>query len=404
MKLSFFHLMPYQYLPDDFEKRHRSVYVDPPNYLYDPSKGHELYNRYLDEMIYAEQLGFDGVCVNEHHSNAYGLMPSPNLMAAALARQTSKAAIIVLGNSLALYNPPTRIAEELAMLDVMSGGRVVAGFPVGSGMDTVFSYGEVPATLREKYREAHDLIIKSWTEREPFAFNGKYSQLRYVNVWPRPIQQPHPPIWIPAGGSLETFEWTIQQDYMYSYLSYSGYRDGKQVLDRFWEVSDNSGVEFNPHHAGFLQFVAVSETDAQVDEYAPHIEYFYNKLQHIPSYFLNPPGYRTVRSVRASGAIGSSKSQRSWRDYIDNGSVIAGSPATVREELRQAIKDLRVGHLMLILHFGSMPKELAAKNTELFAKEVMPFVKDMWSEYEDRWWPKALPEADRAVSSVTAQV
>ena len=161
--------------------------VDVPNDLFDPAKGHELYHDYLDELEYAESLGFDGLCVNEHHNNAYGLMPSPNLMAASMIRRTSNAAIVVLGNSLALYNPPVRVAEEFAMLDVMSGGRLVAGFPLGTSMDTVFAYGQIPATLREKYLEAHDLVIKAWTERKPFPFNGKYTQIRYVDIWPQAL-------------------------------------------------------------------------------------------------------------------------------------------------------------------------------------------------------------------------
>ncbi|MEC9238196.1 MAG: LLM class flavin-dependent oxidoreductase, partial [Chloroflexota bacterium] len=177
MKLCFFHLMPYQDLPDNFEKDYHSVWVDAPNSLFDPEKGHRMYNDFLDELEYAEAMGFDAICVNEHHGNAYGMMPSPNLMASAMIRATSKAAVVVLGNSLALYNPPVRVAEEMAMLDVMSGGRLIAGFPLGTSMDTIFGYGQVPATLREKYQEAHDLVIKAWKEREPFAFNGKFTQL-----------------------------------------------------------------------------------------------------------------------------------------------------------------------------------------------------------------------------------
>ena len=136
MKVHSFHLMPYPYLPDDFEKQYHSVYIDIPSKLYDPELGHRAYNDYLDELELAASLGFDGVCMNEHHYNAYGLMPSPNIMAATLARRTKDVAIVVLGNSIVLHNPPTRIAEEFAMLDVISGGRVVAGFPLGTAMDT----------------------------------------------------------------------------------------------------------------------------------------------------------------------------------------------------------------------------------------------------------------------------
>src|SRR6266705_2855322 len=132
--------MPWPYLPDDFDVKYDSAWVTLPNSLYDPVKGHELYREYINTLAYADELGFDGICVNEHHQNAYGLMPSPNLMVAALARRTTRAKLVIMGNSVALYNPPIRVAEEMAMLDVMSGGRVVAGFPVGTPMDTTFCY------------------------------------------------------------------------------------------------------------------------------------------------------------------------------------------------------------------------------------------------------------------------
>ena len=125
-----FHLAPYRGLPEDFWEKYRSVWVDVPSRLFDPAKAHEYYNQTLDELVYAAEMGYDGICVNEHHQNAYGLMPSPNLMAAAMARQTKDVAIIVMGNSIALYDPPIRVAEEMAMLDCISGGRLVAGLPV----------------------------------------------------------------------------------------------------------------------------------------------------------------------------------------------------------------------------------------------------------------------------------
>src|SRR5580704_2172459 len=135
MKFTWFNLMPWPYLPDDFREKNRSVWVDIDSRLFDPVKSHEVYNNHLDLLEYAATLGFDGIGCNEHHQNAYGLMPSPNLIAATLARRTKDAAIVVLGNSIALYNPPIRVAEEFAMLGCISGGRLVAGFPVGTSMD-----------------------------------------------------------------------------------------------------------------------------------------------------------------------------------------------------------------------------------------------------------------------------
>src|SRR6187551_2829152 len=234
MKFTWFNLMPWPYLPDDFREKNRSVWVDIDQKLFDPVKSHEVYNTYMDLLEYADQLGFDGIGVNEHHQNGYGIMPSPNIIAAGLARRTKDAAIIVLGNSIALYNPPVRVAEEFAMLDVISGGRLVAGFPVGSSQDVNFAYGMNSATFRDRYYEAERLIIEAWTNPEVFAFDGKYNQIRYVNIWPRPIQKPHPPIWIPGGGSIETWGWCLEKSYLYAYLSYSGFKRGKLVMDGFW--------------------------------------------------------------------------------------------------------------------------------------------------------------------------
>lgn len=399
MKVSWFHLMPYPYLPDDFKEKYRSVWVDVPSELYDPEKGHAVYNDYLDELEHAEQAGFDGICVNEHHANAYGLMPSPNLMAAALTRRTSQAALIVLGNSIALYNPPIRVAEEFAMLDVMSGGRLVAGFPVGSSMDTNFAYGEAPAALRDKYREAHDLIIQSWTRPDPFSFNGKYTQLRYVNIWPRPLQKPHPPVWIPGGGSVETWDWCLDHDYCYCYLSYYGYKRGTDVLKGFWDVVEQRGVEPNPYRVGFLQLVAIADSDAEAERiYAPYADYFYNRCLHVFEGFADAPGYRTTATLRRGfkaqfgAAASKARSNLSWKDFVEQGYVIGGSPSSVREQLTEAMQTMRVGHLMTLCHFGNMPPDVTKRNTELFAKEVMPHLKPMWNEYEDRWWPHPMAE------------
>jgi alkanesulfonate monooxygenase SsuD/methylene tetrahydromethanopterin reductase-like flavin-dependent oxidoreductase (luciferase family) len=400
MKFHWFHLMPYPYLPDDFREKYRSVWVDVPPHLYDPAKGHTIYHEYLDELMHADEMGFDGICVNEHHQNAYGLMPSPNLMGSIMARESKRAKIVVMGNSVALYNPPTRVAEEFAMLDVLSGGRLIAGFPVGTAMDSDFCYGEPPATLRDKYREGVELIIRAWQAEEPFPFNGKYTQLRYVNTWPRPIQKPHPPVWIPGGGSVETWQWCVEHDYLYAYLSYFGYQAGKRVMDGYWETVDRLGAEPNPYRAGFLQFVGVAEDDAEAERlYAQHALYFYNRCLHVWRGFASPPGYSSLETVRrgiesqvqqAAAIMGA---DLTWKDILERGYVIAGSPSTVIDKLQEVADTMRVGHLMLLMQYGSMPRETVMYNTERFAKEVMPKLSDRFSDFEDRWFPtQTLPD------------
>jgi alkanesulfonate monooxygenase SsuD/methylene tetrahydromethanopterin reductase-like flavin-dependent oxidoreductase (luciferase family) len=268
VKISMFHLMPHRELPDDFEKRYKSVWVDPPFHeLADATRVGQYYNWTLDELLYAARAGFDGVCTNEHHQNAYGFMPGPNLMGSALAKATNglDVAIVQMGSTLPTTNPPIRVAEEYAMIDCISGGRLVAGMPLGSPMDANMIYGIPPIEQRERYYEAHDLIIKAWTSREMFAWNGKYQKLGMVNLWPRPVQTPHPPVCVPGTGSLSTWDFSAKHDHCYCFLSYFGNQLGKKVMDGFWEFVDQSKLDPNPHRAGFLQLVAVGDTDAQAE-------------------------------------------------------------------------------------------------------------------------------------------
>ncbi|MDE0409677.1 MAG: LLM class flavin-dependent oxidoreductase [Alphaproteobacteria bacterium] len=411
MKHLWFHLMPYTELPDDFREQNPSVWVDIHSRLFDPERAHYMYNDFMDEMEFAAEVGFDAVCCNEHHSNGYGLMPSPNLIASALARRANPdTALCVMGNSLALYNPPTRVAEEFAMIDCISGGRLIAGFPVGSPMDTCYAYGQNPSLLRERYLEAHDLVMRAWTEPDTFAFNGRFNQQRYVNIWPRPVQKPHPPVWIPGGGSVETWRWCAEMDYVYCYLSYFGYKAGLQTMQGFWEEMKRLGKEPNPYRAGFLQFVGVAETEAEAYElYREPAEYFYGRCLHIDPRFAAPPGYTTEATQRAGiqsqvanaalqnrKALQVSKSAREFDAILDNGYVIIGTPDQVAEKLRQVIHDLRFGQLMLLLQFGNMDKQLAKYNSRLYAEQVMPQLQDVWSEWENHWWPTPMAAADRA--------
>jgi alkanesulfonate monooxygenase SsuD/methylene tetrahydromethanopterin reductase-like flavin-dependent oxidoreductase (luciferase family) len=415
MKISAFHLMPHRELPADFEARYPSVWVTPPWWeLADARRVGQYYNWTLDELIYAAKAGFDGVCTNEHHQNAYGFMPSPNLMGSVLARATagSNVAIVQMGATLPTSNPPIRVAEEYAMLDCISGGRLVAGLPLGSPMDVNLCYGITPMEQRERYREAFALTLKAWQAREIFAWNGRYYQLANVNLWPRPIQQPHPPVWVPGSGSISTFDFAVDNDVCYCFLSYSGARSAKTMMDGYWRVVTDKGREPNPYRAGFLQLVAVAPTDALAEEkYAKHVEYFYHKCLHVPPTWFAPPGNQDYRSLKAALTspvrfAENTKALR-YRDFVDKGYVIAGSPATVRQRLEEdVVKGLRVGNLMVLLQIGSMPHELTLENIDLFAREVLPHLRGFWDDegWVNHWWPESLRGAKpaRPVAGVAA--
>jgi alkanesulfonate monooxygenase SsuD/methylene tetrahydromethanopterin reductase-like flavin-dependent oxidoreductase (luciferase family) len=372
----FFHLMPWPHLPADFDTNYDSAWVWLSNSFYDPAQGHDLYREYINTLAYADELGFDGVCVNEHHQNAYGLMPSPNVIAGALTQRIRRGKIAVIGNALPLYNPPLRVAEEFAMLDVMSGGRLIAGMVIGGGPE-YYSYQVNPTYARERFREALDLIIKAWTHPGPFTWNSRHYFFRYVNPWPRPLQQPHPPIWIPGAGSLETIEFVAQRRYSYMGIPYYPLSTFRRVFGLFREACDKAGYTAHPDQMGWGIPVYVAETDQKArEEFEPHLWFFVRN--HLKNITLAPPGYTSARSALA---IIKNRGQflyfqKSWKDIEDGVYAIVGSPATVRQQLNQYRKELGVGVILTGCQTGTLPHELARKSMDLFAREVLPHVRD----------------------------
>jgi alkanesulfonate monooxygenase SsuD/methylene tetrahydromethanopterin reductase-like flavin-dependent oxidoreductase (luciferase family) len=378
MKFYMMHLMPYADLDLDYDKTHNSAWITLPNSYYDPKKGAKLYNRYLDELEYADQLGFDGVCVNEHHQNAYGLMPQPGVMAGALARRTKKVKIAILGRALPLLNNPVTVAEEFAMVDNITEGRFIAGFVRGIGAE-YHAWSSNPADSHDRFHEAHDLIIRAWTETGPFAFEGKHYQFEYVNLWPRPYQTPRPPIWIPSQGSSETIEWASHPDRRYTYLqTFTPVAMLARYMQMYKDMAAEHGYEATEDQLGWSVPLYVAETDEIARREAkPHIENFLNKFLRMPKEMLLPPGYLSLKSMlgvmKAKSAIGG---QQTIDDVIDKGMFICGSPETVRQKLEQYQSEIGFGHLLTLLQFGTLPAELTRKNMELYATAVMPWLRE----------------------------
>jgi alkanesulfonate monooxygenase SsuD/methylene tetrahydromethanopterin reductase-like flavin-dependent oxidoreductase (luciferase family) len=373
MKFFFFHLMPWPRLPDDFDEKYASSFVVLPNSYYDPVYGHDLYNRYLDELELADRLGFDAICVNEHHQNAYGLMPAPNIMAAALARRTSRAQIAILGNALPLRDHPLRVAEEVAMLDVITGGRIISGFVRGLGVEH-FSFNLTPNHSRERFFEAHDLIVKAWTEPGPFAWFGKHYEVKYVNVWPRPVQKPHPPIYAPSTGTPETLKWAAERRYPFIRV-FTPVSAIKPLFDEYRRYANEAGYEAAPEQLGWSVPIYVSDTDrAALDEARPHVAYLLQKLLKMPPQFFAPPGYTSPESLRRM--LKSVSFQRPKEIDIDqlndSGLIVAGSPETVRQRLASYQQELGLGLLVGTFQFGTLPHDLTVRSTTLFAERVMP--------------------------------
>jgi len=371
--------MPWPHLPADFDAQYDSAWVWVPNSLYDPVKGHDLYREYINTLAYAEELGFDGVCVNEHHQNAYGLMPSPNIMAAALTKMTSRVKILVLGSALPLYDHPLRVAEEVAMLDVMSGGRMIAGMVVGLGVEA-YSYEVNPTFMRERYREAHDLIVRAWTEPGPFHFEGKHYDFRFVNVWPRTYQQPHPPIWIPGSGSIETIRFVADRRYPFIALPYSQFDVMCEHFDLLREyAASHCGYDVPPSQIGWPAMIYVGETDTSArEEFEPHFWYLAKKGLRLPREYMFPPGHTSVESQLRPGHAKRKFISliSSWKEAEEGGYAIVGSAETVRQKLREGIKRAGCGIIQGIFQVGSMPHAMTLANMERFARHVMPAIRE----------------------------
>jgi alkanesulfonate monooxygenase SsuD/methylene tetrahydromethanopterin reductase-like flavin-dependent oxidoreductase (luciferase family) len=376
-----FHLMPYADLDLEKGRANGTVWVNLPNSNFDPVKGHKLYNRYLDELEYGEELGFDAIAVNEHHQTAYGLMPSPIVTASALARRTKRVKIAILGSALPLREHPLMVAEEHAMIDVISGGRLISGFVRGIGAE-YHTFGVNPTFSHDRFHEAHDLIVRAWTEPGPFAFQGRHYNVQYVNLWPRPYQKPHPPIWIPSQGSKETIDWAAHPDRRYTYLqTFSPANVVQRYLKMYRDTCTSFGYEAEDRQLGWAVPIYIAETDELARREAkPHFEAFRNVFLKMPVEMLLPPGYTSRESLKnvmkAKAAIfGDITIEKS----IELGLIVCGSPATARRALEGYWKDMRFGNLLVLCQFGTLPADLTRRNMELFAREVMPAMKKLTS-------------------------
>ena len=375
MKFFNFHLMPYAHADLKEIGRLGSAWVTFSNSHYDPEKGAELYDDYLDQMEFADQLGFDGVCLNEHHQTAYGLMPIPAVIAGALSRSVKRAKIAILGRALPLTNNPLTIAEEYAMLDNLTRGRLIAGFVRGIGAE-YHSSGVNPAFSQERFAEAHDLIVRAWTEPGPFAYAGKHYQFRYVNPWPRPYQTPHPPIWIPSQGSSSTIRWAARMRYTYC-QTLSPIAAVARFFQLYRDEAEKAGYEASADQLAWSNTIYVGETDKKaVREAWPHLEALVNSFLKMPTEMLLPPGYTDVASMKRVRAVKVTGKTQSIEELIAAGVVIVGGPETVRQKLAE-YQDLAGFNTSLTkTQFGTLPNEMARTNMTAIAEEILPHFRD----------------------------
>lgn len=368
MKYYLSHPLSWPHLPEGFGRDHDSAWTWLPNTLYDPEKGRALYEESLTTLALADELGYDGVCLGEHHQTAYSLTPSPNLLAAALTQRTKRCRLAVIHCGLSLDQPPLRLAEEVALLDALSGGRLDVGLGVAGGPEYWSSQAN-PTHARERFREGLDLALAAWTRPGPFTWTGKHYFYRYVNPWPTPVQKPHPPVWIAGDGSPEMAEVAAQGRFVYVGSPYLPLDSAEREFGRFREACQKAGTTASPGQLAWTVPIHVAETDRQArEEFEPHLWYLVKNL--LKGKATSPPGARSPHSALASlrNRGESLAEKRTWDEVERGGYVIVGGAATVRQKLDECRKRLGCGVVL-----AGCP---ARKGMELLAREVLPHVRD----------------------------
>ena len=397
MKAWFFSEDAYPHLPA--EDSYESIRVNLPNRHYDPEVGAELYHRYLDMWLMAEEQGLE-IMLNEHHQTATCVVPAVPIMAGILARQTTTARILVLGNPISNIARPVRTAEEMAMVDVISRGRLECGFVRG------VPYESAPANVlpyrgTERLWEAHDLIVKAWTDHDgPFNFEGRWFHARQVNIWPRPYQQPHPPVWVTIGSGPSARP--VAEHKYVGAVFLAGYPDIRRIFDGYRAAYEQAhGCETPLDRLAYACLLYVSEDAQDATEGANEVLWYMTSNKVAPQW-QNPPGYHPPQ-VAAKVMFGGLSAagvplQPTLEQQIARGNVFAGNPDQVFEQIRAFWEySGGFGHLLVMGQAGFLSEARTNNSLRLFAKEVYPRLKELTAGYDSgrmRELRAALPDRE----------
>ena len=368
--------MPYPNLPP--LETLSTMRVSIPSKLFDPKIGADLYNRYLDEYMLADELGLN-MLLNEHHQTATCINACAPLSAAILARQTSKGRICILGNPIANRQDPIRIAEEMAMIDCISRGRLDVGFVRGVPYE-VFAANSNPTQTVERLWEGIDLVSKAWAHTEgPFNFEGQFTHKRAINLWPRPYQTPHPAIWITGSSDLANIKRAAGRGFVFATFL-QPHEKVKWMFDAYRSAYHDQGLPGGGGTA-YMPLVFTADSDEEAEAGARELCWYLDAKSE-PQY-RNPPGYVPVEfNVQALKGTFTGRTDAMRKQSIeflkDQGVLIYGKPDDVAKQIKR-LYDLVGGfdHLLMMQQAGHMSTERTKRSITLFAKEVYPQVKDL---------------------------
>jgi alkanesulfonate monooxygenase SsuD/methylene tetrahydromethanopterin reductase-like flavin-dependent oxidoreductase (luciferase family) len=382
MKAWFFSENAYPDLPPEDE--YSSIRVTLPNRHYDPVKGAALYDRYMEEWLIAEEEGLE-IMLNEHHQTPTCIDPAAPMVLAALARLTTKARLLILGNPIANRRDPIRVAEEMALADILSHGRVEVGFVRGVPYE-IAPANSNPVRMNERHWEALDLILKAWTTHDgPFSHEGRFFHHRNVNIWPRPYQQPHPPVWVsatsPGGAARVGSRGYVQATFLTGYRGtpgvYEAYRKGWHAAGRT-EPPPINRLAYAP-----LLYTSSSHKAAMAG--AEEL-LWYLRANKVPDHYKNPPGYVpvdvNVRFLRgASAQLAASIKDMTVETAIAAGVLFAGTPDAVKDQITRFYDHVGgFGHMLILGQAGFLDHAATADNIRTFAREIYPWLKEKYPD------------------------
>lgn len=370
----------YPFLPP--AEQYESIRVTLPNRLYDPKKGAELYDRFLREWQIAEEEGVN-IMLNEHHQSATCVDPAAPLILAALARLTHKARLLILGNPIANRRQPVRVAEEMALIDVLSKGRLEAGFVRGVPTE-ILPANSNPVRMNERHWEALDLIVQAWTSNDgPTSFEGRFFHHRNINIWPRPYQSPHPPIWVSttsaSGAAQVGAHGYIQATFLTGFKGtpgiYDSYRKGWR------QAGKGNDVPVNRLAYAAMVYVADNETKARA---GAEKLLWYVTANKVSPWFRNPPGYSPIAANvqmmlgdAAGGGFGNFGGNLTVDAAAANGTMFYGTPDKVFEQIKTFYHHVGgFGNLLLMGQAGFLDHEETVAGIRTFAREVYPRLKE----------------------------
>jgi alkanesulfonate monooxygenase SsuD/methylene tetrahydromethanopterin reductase-like flavin-dependent oxidoreductase (luciferase family) len=384
MHLMYFTEQPMSAYPEEEGRKFGYTALVFPNKYFDPAEGARLYEERIVDYQLVEEAGFDGIMLNEHHNAPFCMQAKCNIMASILAAVTKRVKIVLLGNPLPIADNPVRLAEELAMIDMISKGRLVSGFVRGGGVESLATNTN-PAYNRERFEEAHDLIIKTWTTPGPWRWEGRHYQLRVVNPWVLPLQKPHPRIWIPGVSSRETIIWAAQHRYPYIALNTS-IEDSKKIWQYYDEAAEKVGYQGGPEQRGYLIRCHVQHNEEKALKNAREFMWMqgeFTGLQHpvwaAPSGYLGPWARRALAEVHV-GRRPNPAAGAPFEKQIQRMLIIAGTPDQVVKKLRVILEETRPSILALWGNDGKVSHDEGKTCIRLLGQEVLPQLREIGKE------------------------